>query len=90
MGKEMIMFGNIEFEKGKIHQAKSLIFLEYVDINKTKQNKKKMSSMVSSSKNNYKYFIGYKKDDHKIKAFHIMLPKTNAYLKSCDGETNWT
>ena len=45
--------------------------------------------MVSSGDNNYKYFIGYKKHDHKIKLLDIMFPKTNAYLKSCDGETKW-
>ena len=24
-----------------------------------------------------------------IKFLHITLPKTNAYVKSCDGETKW-
>ena len=45
--------------------------------------------MVSSSKANYKYFIGYKDDDHKVTPLHIMLPKTSAYVKSYDGETKW-
>ena len=45
--------------------------------------------MVSSGEKNYKYFIGYKNDDHKIKPLHIMLPKTSAYVKSYDGETKW-
>ena len=44
--------------------------------------------MVSSGEKNYKYFIGYKNDDHKIKPLHIMLPKTSAYVKSYDGELN--
>ena len=38
---------------------------------------------------NYKYFIGYKDDDHKIKPLRIMLPKTSAYVKRYGGETKW-
>ena len=45
------------------------------------------SNVVSSGEKNYKYFIGYKYDDHKIKC--IMLPKTNTYAKCYDGETAW-
>ena len=45
--------------------------------------------MVSSGEQNYKYFVGYKDDDHKIESLHIMLPKTSTYVKSFDGETNW-
>ena len=26
-------------------------------------------------------------NDHKVKLFHIMLPKTTAYVKSYDGQT---
>ena len=37
-------------------------------------------------KKNYKYFIGY---DQKTKPLHLMLPKTSAYVKDYDGETNW-
>ena len=40
-------------------------------------------------KKNYKYFIGYLYNDHKIKALHIMLPKTSTYVKSYDGQTKW-
>ena len=25
----------------------------------------------------------------KVKPLHIMLPKTRAYVKSCDSQTNW-
>ena len=28
-------------------------------------------------------------NDHKVKPLHIILPKTNAYVKSHDGQTNW-
>ena len=34
MGKEIIIFGDIENEKGKFHYQKNLIFLEDLDVNK--------------------------------------------------------
>ena len=34
-----------------------------------------VSNNISSGEKNYKYFIGYLYDDHKVKPFHIMLPK---------------
>ena len=37
-------------------------------------------------KKNYKYFIGYFYNDHKVKPLHIMLLKTSAYVKSYDGQ----
>ena len=40
-------------------------------------------------KKNYKYFIGYLHDGHKIKPLHIMLPKPSAEVKSYDGQTKW-
>ena len=40
-------------------------------------------------KKNYKYFIGYLYDNHKVKPLHIMLPKTRTYVKSYDGQTKW-
>ena len=40
-------------------------------------------------KKNYKYFIGYLYDNHKVKPLHIMLPKTRAYVKSYDRQTKW-
>ena len=39
-------------------------------------------------KKNYKYFIGYLYNN-KVKLLHIMLPKTNAYVKSYDEQTKW-
>ena len=36
-----------------------------------------------------KYFIGYLYDNHKITPFHIMLPKSTAYVKSYDRQTKW-
>ena len=37
-------------------------------------------------KKNYKYFIGYLYNDHKVKPLHIMLLKTSAYVKIYDGK----
>ena len=28
-------------------------------------------------------------DDHKIKLLHIMVPKTSAYVRSYDAQTEW-
>ena len=45
--------------------------------------------MVSSGEKYYRSFVGYTgDDDYKIKPLRIMLPKTSAYVKSYDGETN--
>ena len=43
----------------------------------------------SDGEKNYKYFLGYKDGDYKIKPVRIMLPKMSAYVKSYDGETTW-
>ena len=40
-------------------------------------------------KENYKYFIGYLFDNHKVKPWHIMLPNTSACVKSYDGHEKW-
>ena len=42
-----------------------------------------------SGEKNYKYFIGYLYNDHKVKPLHLVLPKTSAYVKRCDGQTKW-
>ena len=36
---------------------------------------------------NYRYFIDYLYNDHKVKPLHTMLPKTIPCVKSCDGQT---
>ena len=40
-------------------------------------------------KKNYKYFIGYLYNDYKVEPLHIILPKTEAYIKSYDWQTKW-
>ena len=71
MGKEILTFGNIEIEKKII----SYFFgrCRYWNI--------LLSEKISFGEKNYKYFIGYLYDDHKVKPLHIMLPKTSAYEK---------
>ena len=67
MSKEIIAFGNIEIETRKFHHCKNLILLEDVDIDKIQV------LVVFSGEKDYKYFIGYKDDDHKIKPLRIMI-----------------
>ena len=49
----------------------------------------KKFNKISFGEKNYKCFIGYLYDNHKVKPLHIMLPKTSAYVKSYDGQTKW-
>ena len=79
MGKEILTFNNIQIEKSKFYRHKTPIFLEDVDIQKVL-----VSSKISFGEKNYKYFISYLYDFHKVKPLHIMLPKTSAYVKSYD------
>ena len=84
MGKEILTLGNIEIEKNKLYPYKSPVALSDIDIEKVLVSKKN-----SSGEKNYKYFIGYLYNDHKVKALHIMLPKTSVYVKGYDGLTKW-
>ena len=53
-----------------------LLFIKDLDIEEVL-----VSNQISFGKKNYKYFIGYLYNDHKVKSLHIMLPKTSAYVK---------
>ena len=70
----------LKLKKINFYRHKSPIFKKDVDTEKVL-----VSNKISSGKKNYKYFIGYLYNDHKVKLLHIMLPKTSAYAKSCDG-----
>ena len=48
-----------------------------------------VSNKILLMKKNYKYFVDYLYNDHKVTLLHIVLPKTSAYVKSCDGQTKW-
>ena len=84
MGKEILTFGNIEIDKNNFYGHKTPIFGGDVDIEKVLVSKK-----ISFGEKNYQYFIGYLYDNHKVKPFHIMLPKTSPYVKNYDGQTKW-
>ena len=70
MGKELLAFGDIEVEKKKT-TIKVPFFVKDVDIKEVL-----VSSKISSDEKNYKCFIGYLDNDHKVKPLHITLPKT--------------
>ena len=70
--------------KNKFYRHKSPIFLKDVDIEKVLP-----SNKISFGEENYKYFIYYLYNDRKVKPLHLMLPKTSAYVKSYDRQTNW-
>ena len=88
MGKEILAFGDIEIEKNIFYcyksRYKSLTFLKDVDTGKVL-----VPNKISFCEKNYKYFIGYLYNDHKVKTLHMMLPKTSAYVKSYHGQTKW-
>ena len=48
-----------------------------------------LSNKISFGEKNFKFFIGYFYNDHKVKPLNIILPKTNAYVKCYDGQTKW-
>ena len=48
-----------------------------------------MPNKISFSEKSYKCFIGYSYDGNKVKPLNIMLLKTSAYVKSCDGQAKW-
>ena len=84
MGKDILTFDNIEIEKNKFYLHNTPILLGDEDIEKVL-----VSNKVSFGEKNYKCFIGYLYDNHKVKPLHIMLPKTTAYVKRYGGQTKW-
>ena len=61
-----------------------LIPLTDVDIEKVL-----VSNKFSFGEKNYKYFVGYFYNDHKVKPLHIMVPKTRVHVKINEGQTTW-
>ena len=84
MGKEILAIGNIEIANNKFCCHKTPIVLKDVDTEKVL-----VSNKISFGEKNYKYFIGYLYNDHKVKPSHVMLPKTSTYVKSSDEQTKW-
>ena len=66
----------------KITTIKVLIFLKDVDIEILRY----WDKSISSGEKDHTNLIGYFYYDHKFKPLHTMLPKTNAYEKSYDGQ----
>ena len=81
-GKEIIMFGNIEVEKHKFHQYKSVIWINKKDICKIV-----LLNRVPFGKKDFKYFIGYE-EDKKVRFLSIMLSKMSPYRRYFD-ETDY-
>ena len=84
MGKEILMFANIEIGKDKFYGHESPILAE--DKNTEKE---LVSKKIFSGEKNYKYFIGYLYDDYKVKPLHIMPPKMRLQVKCYDEQTKW-
>ena len=51
--------------------------------------KELVSERISFGEKSYKYFIGDLYNDHKVRPLHTVLPKTNTYVKTYDGQTKW-
>ena len=82
--KEFFTFWDIEIEKNRFYRNKTPIFFKDVDIEKVL-----VSNKISFGDKNYKYFVGYLYNNHKVNALHIMQNlKTNAYVKSYDQQAN--
>ena len=79
MGKQILTFVKSEIEKTKFHRYRTPIFLRDVDIKKAL-----VTNKISFGGKNYKYFIGYLYDNHKVEPLHIMLPKSTTCVKSFD------
>ena len=48
-----------------------------------------VSNKIFFGEKDYKHFIGYLCNDHKMKLFYKMLPKASTYVKGCDRQTKW-
>ena len=71
-------------KKTKFYGNKIPVLLRDVDIGKVLA-----SNKISLGEKNYKYFIDFLYNDHKVKPLHIMLPKTSIYVKSYEGQAKW-
>ena len=70
------------------HKHKNLLSLkmskEILTFSNIEINKNKFWWMITRFllvKENYKYFVGYWYNDHKVKPLHLLFPKTSAYVK---------
>ena len=70
MGLKNWTCSDIEIEENKFYRHEIPIFLKDENIEKVL-----VSKTIFSGEKNYKYFIGYFYDDHKVKPVNIMLRK---------------
>ena len=84
MGKNTLRLAILELGKNKFHCNNTPIFLKDVDIKKLL-----VSNKISFVEKNYKYFVDYLYNDHKVRPLHVMLPKTSPYVKDYDDQTKW-
>ena len=73
----------MKLKKTKFYGNKIPVLLRDVDIGKVLA-----SNKISLGEKNYKYFIDFLYNDHKVKPLHIMLPKTSSYVKSMMDKLN--
>ena len=73
MDKNIINLDDTEIEEKKFHQHKSLISINYADVNKIV-----VSNSLPFGEKDFEYFIGYK-DAKKNRPFHIFCLK-NGYI----------
>ena len=73
----------LKLKKTKFYGNKIPVLLRDVDIGKVLA-----SNKISLGEKNYKYFIDFLYNDHKVKSLHIMLPKTSSYVKSMMDKLN--
>ena len=71
MNKTIVKFDDIEIEEYEFHQHKSPISINDIDVNEIV-----VSNKFLSSKQDFKYFLGYK-DNKKIKLLCIFFPEMN-------------
>ena len=83
MSKEILTFGEVEIEKKKFSAIK-LLFFQDANIEKVL-----VSNKILFGEENCNYLICCLYNDNKVKPLHLMLPKTIAYAKSYDGQTQW-
>ena len=84
MGKEILTFEDFEIRKNKFYPHESSIFLDDEDIEKVLA-----SNKIFSNEKNYKYFMVYLYNDHKVKPVHVMHPIKSTYVEFYDGHTKW-
>ena len=67
MGKEILMFTDIEIEKNKFYRHKSSTFLKNINTEKVL-----VSNKISSGEKDHIYFIGYLYNSHEVFLYFLI------------------